>query len=1035
MLIEISADARPGSYIEECLVSGLVELWDNLRDVPHFLFVNRDRSHMYLGIGRATLSDPTPTPYFIANQFTDNEKCEKIYPKILLSTSACIWPKMKIQLFQQDGDMMEIVYLLKSMSWIARDACHLLPPCEAFAETGMTKEEYHEAVTACIAEMQTSDLSKVVLSRRTSFTMKTGLNPYALLLTVMKQTSQTDQGKRYVVVYSQPGEGTFVSLTPERFCSVSKNELETEALAGTCKGSEFEMTDKLAEEHGLVGKFVSDKLRSLRKDGEVTTTSREFLKLRDMTHCRQKYKVRSDICSGSALMDWAVHHLHPTPAVGGLPTDIALNLIAKFEKFYRKFFASPMGFFDPKTQTGELCVALRSAWILDNKVNLFAGAGLVRDSDPSQEWEEMELKMAQFRQVLLGSTRPVFSLSQSIKNATHAQSMIVIEELIRQNVTKFIVCPGSRSTPLTVAVRENSVAHARSVVVHDERCAGFYAVGVARAGGLAAIIVTSGTAVANLLPAVCEAREANLAIILLTADRPSRSWNVGEFQTVPQNGIFSQYVGFQKNLVAPLSEAPKAFATHSLVSVLADVSFAVGDVAKQSHHVVHLNFEFEKSELQPDILNEDFSSIFCANLNPRICGYSRRLKPYTRYIRPGVQVAFPSSVARLVYTGRCVIVVGELRDPREGTGIKKFCEQYCIPCIAEVTSLIHSCSEYILLSSDQLLGDETILSKLSNTTDTVIRMGGPLISGRLQDWSSSRPRVIRVIDDSFSPFRHDPQYAAEFYFRSTIVDFLEEWEKGIVQLRKQKSVEKESEIIDRTHVVSKLARYAPYLYKQAIREITAAIPWNEAVIAFALSTVVAELNAAVFLSASMPCRDYAIFGGLSTDNQASHRLVAANRGANGIDGVISAATGYAAETGVTTYVLIGDVATLHDLSGLSLALNVQPGSDDIQKADVRIVCVNNAGGAIFSFLPIHKHTEVFTPFFDTPHKINFTHVANGMLENSAVCVTDVVGFEAALRDPRSNFIECTGLPDHETNVELHKRIGSRVSTLLHPHLE
>ena len=1024
------ADSLPGSLIEECLVSGLVELWDRIKTIPHFLFVNRERQLVYLGIGVFSPKEPSNLPFFIANKFGDSNYCKKVYPKVLLTTSGCMWPKMNLSIFHEDKEALEISALLGKTSWIIQDASHLIPPCVAFKDAGMNQDEYRDAVNACIQEMKNGELSKVVLARKTAFEMVSEINPYALLLTIMQNTSATDSGKRYTVVYSSPEEGCFVSLTPERFCSVSQTQLETEALAGTCRGEQFDMTDKLSEEHGLVGRFVSDQLSKLRADGCVETTSREFLRLRDMTHCRQRFRVQADTCHGGDLLDWAIENLHPTPAVGGLPKQKAKDLIQNHEKFDRNYFAAPLGFFDPGNQTGELCVALRSALIDKNLVHLFAGAGLVKDSDSQAEWEEMELKMAQFRQVILGVNRPCLSFLKSIKNATHAQSMAVIEELVRQNVTKFIVCPGSRSTPLTVAVRHNSVAHSRAVVVHDERCAGFYAVGVARAQGLAAIIVTSGTAVANLLPAVCEAREAGLALLLLTADRPARSWNVGEFQTIPQNGIFSSFVGYQKNFPAPLSEAGEAFGSNGLVSVVAEVSFAVGDIAKQRNQSVHLNFELEKSELQPDVVEIDFAEKFSSKLNPRLVQYCTTLKPFTVYLRPQPALSVPPAVVDYFRSGKCVIVLGELREPRDAITVSELCDMFDIPCIAEVISLIPSPSPHILVSSDQLLADDNILGAVSQDTHVVIRMGGPLISGRLQDWASTRQKVIRVMDDSFASFRHDPQYAAELYIHSTIADFITNVEEQI-----QSSDKEFSQSVMRKHTVSKIAACTPTYYKNVLREASAVVPWNEAVIAYALSTVVSELNAAVFLSASMPCRDYAIFGGLISEERAPYRLVAANRGANGIDGVISTATGYAAQTGLTTYVLIGDVATLHDLSGLALALNVQPGSDSGKHPDVRVICVNNAGGAIFSFLPINKHKEVFTPYFDTPHSLKFTQIADGMLDGAAACVKDVASFEIALRDPKIKFIECVCLPDHMKNVELHKLIGSEVSKLVRKHLE
>jgi hypothetical protein len=166
-----------------------------------------------------------------------------------------------------------------------------------------------------------------------------------------------------------------------------------------------------------------------------------------------------------------------------------------------------------------------------------SGAGLVEGSIAREEWKEIHLKMSQYIRVLTFMRRP--AIEGEFPNATAAVAAVVVEEMLRQGVGAFCVCPGARSTPFAVAIYRNSIARGMTQVVHDERAAGFYALGCAKSGILSVVLVTSGTAVANLLPALCEAKESALPIVLLTADRPSESRDVGEAQTITQVGIFS----------------------------------------------------------------------------------------------------------------------------------------------------------------------------------------------------------------------------------------------------------------------------------------------------------------------------------------------------------------------------------------------------------------------------------------------------------------------------------------------------------------
>jgi len=183
----------------------------------------------------------------------------------------------------------------------------------------------------------------------------------------------------------------------------------------------------------------------------------------------------------------------------------------------------------------------------------------------------------------------------------------------------------------------------------------------------------------------------------------------------------------------------------------------------------------------------------------------------------------------------------------------------------------------------------------------------------------------------------------------------------------------------------------------------------------------------VFLSSSMPCRDFDIVGAhfLHAVRDDSKRVVACNRGVNGIDGVISTALGFSKGLeGQQVFLLIGDVATIHDLGAISMVFNTHPGNrPDEPLGNLKVICVNNSGGSIFSFLPIKNETDVFDPYFSTPHNMSVAKIADAIRPGMTVSVSTTIELFSALKDPHVRLIECINLPSHVENVDFHKKVG------------
>jgi isochorismate synthase/2-succinyl-5-enolpyruvyl-6-hydroxy-3-cyclohexene-1-carboxylate synthase/2-succinyl-6-hydroxy-2,4-cyclohexadiene-1-carboxylate synthase/O-succinylbenzoate synthase len=246
--------------------------------------------------------------------------------------------------------------------------------------------------------------------------------------------------------------------------------------------------------------------------------------------------------------------LHPTPAVCGDSLDSAINFIRQFEtraSHDRGYYAGPFGYIGH--DSADIIVAIRSGLVTNyhhgpslkghdsvsstkssSKVSVFAGAGVVEGSTVQGEWTETSHKLG-----VISSLFPSSPITlQSYTSPNVAWSSAFIEELVRCGVTTFYICPGSRNTPLTAAIfkaMRSNTGVVRAISVHDERGAGFRAVGYARKNGRpAAVVTSSGTAVANLYPSVVEASSDGVPMVLLTADRPYESRDTGSNQSIDQ---------------------------------------------------------------------------------------------------------------------------------------------------------------------------------------------------------------------------------------------------------------------------------------------------------------------------------------------------------------------------------------------------------------------------------------------------------------------------------------------------------------------
>ena len=519
--------------------------------------------------------------------------------------------------------------------------------------------------------------------------------------------------------------------------------------------------------------------------------------------------------------------------------------------------------------------------------------------------------------------------------ANRLWARLIVEELVRCGVGFFCVAPGSRSTPLVAALAENEKA--RSLVHFDERGTAFAALGYARATGLpAAWITTSGTAVANGLPAVVEAATDGVPMILLTADRPPELRQTGANQTVDQPDIFGDFVRWSFDLPAPSLDVDPA-------SVLTTVDQAVYRAGRSPKGPVHLNLMFREPLIPAP--GEDEA--------PAAGPWRWRdvSDPYTRYTptEPTVDDAEAGALwERLRPVERGLVVAGRLATRAQGEAVEKLALTLGWPLLPDVGSQVRlggdrrNAAFYDVLLADASFAD-------AHAPEAVLHFGGRALSKRLEGFvAGHRPDPYVVVREN--PFRLDPGHPVTHSVESGIEGFC----SALGRAAAERPSAADTSWADGWRAAS--GRVESVLD----RALAGGGGLDEPLVARLVSREVAEGHGLVVAS-SMPVRDldaFAAVGGAGAP-------VAANRGASGIDGTVATAAGFARGTGGPVTLLIGDLALLHDLNSLAM----------LRGLPVTVVLLNNDGGGIFSFLPVSDHKLFFEPFFGTPQGVGFAPAA------------------------------------------------------------
>ena len=567
-------------------------------------------------------------------------------------------------------------------------------------------------------------------------------------------------------------------------------------------------------------------------------------------------------------------------------------------------------------------------------------------------------------------------------NLNQLWATLLIEELVRNGVDTYCIAPGSRSTPLTVAVARH--LRANGIVHYDERGAAFHALGYGRATGMpAAVITTSGSALANVWPAVVEASLDHVPLLVLSGDRPPELLDTGAHQTMDQVKFFGGFARWSTILPCPSASIDPAM-------VLTTVDQAVSRCRGPARGAVHINCMF-REPLAPTGEGERYDR----HLEP-IRAWCDGDRPYTRYenavVHPERELLV--DVAELATRQpRGIVIAGRLADPAQRRAVSGLAASLGWPLLPDITSGIRldSTARTAVHYYDTLLRSEAFMRR--HAVDTVLHLGGSLTSKRLLDHlGAARPRDYVVVDDR--PGRQDPAHRATQRLQLPVAVFCEALEGVVGHVGDSGWLTEWQEASERA---------GRSFESHFLRHDTL----SEPEVAWLVSRHVGS-GEGLFLASSMPIRDMDVYGCPRPDPV----QVGANRGASGIDGTIAAAAGFARGLEKPVTVIAGDLAVLHDLNSLGLLRALD--------TPMVVVLLNNDGGGIFSFLPIAEFPDVYERYFATPHGMTFEHAAALFGLDYAQPASDVEfvdAYEAARRRVGATLIEVR--TRRRENHELH----------------
>jgi 2-succinyl-5-enolpyruvyl-6-hydroxy-3-cyclohexene-1-carboxylate synthase len=563
----------------------------------------------------------------------------------------------------------------------------------------------------------------------------------------------------------------------------------------------------------------------------------------------------------------------------------------------------------------------------------------------------------------MSSESELRTLMIDFHNVNTLWASILVETLHRSGLTTAVVCPGSRSTPLTLAFAQHP--HIEAIPVLDERCASFFALGIAKRTKFpVALVCTSGTAVANFYPAIIEAKESRVPLLILTADRPPELRHCHAGQTIDQIKIYGNYPNWQAELAIPSAEM-------SMLRYLRqNIIQAIERSQLPTPGVVHLNMPF-RDPLAPISQPEMVRANGHSPLHKSQFSEEEFFAAIPIYNRAILAIAPTSNTIFPIQTDRGIIIAGlaQPEDPQAYCqAIASLSQTLQFPVLAEALSPIRNYAElnpYLISTYDLILRDRSIADTL--TPDLVIQIGELPTSKELRNWLDSDRLQRWIIDPSCENF--DPLHTQTIHLQTSIEQLITHYPLPNVgasladrlsilsNASSTKSAPTNNYQLPITHYLKHWCELETKTRQAIDRTLASTETLYEGKAAWLLSQHL-PAETPIFIANSMSVRYVEFFW--KPGNQKIMPYF--SRGANGIDGTLSTALGVAHQN-KPSVLLTGDLALLHDTNGFLLRKQFV--------GHLTIILINNNGGGIFENLPIAQFEPPFEEYFATPQNIDF----------------------------------------------------------------
>lgn len=558
------------------------------------------------------------------------------------------------------------------------------------------------------------------------------------------------------------------------------------------------------------------------------------------------------------------------------------------------------------------------------------------------------------------------------QNLGRLWSSLIINELVNKGSTHFFISPGQRNAPLIAAISHHPKAQIHIGI--DERAQGYRALGFAKSCGLPGVLVcTSGTALANYLPAVIEAKKSQTPLIIISADRPWDMVFANANQTIPQNEIFGNFL----NSFLNPGEPSTATTPSALSSSIAHLYF------KSLNPIpgpVHLNLPL-REPLENDTVPIDRAYLEMAN-NP---GKDTPIYLTSKSL-PG---DLDSLLSKIKNAKSGLLVVGQLPSYKDSTNIKTLINKLNWPFYLDICSGLKFEFNLTDGSTPGLDHPEILNTLQKNIPEVILHIGGGLVSKHYYSFLQKNAEIFLIrVNDSFE--KEDPAHSINLNLCCDPYEFAKEItphlnQKQFPKFNWEELVQKKSEIIDNS----------PLTYPQVSKSLLDWIP--------EFSTL--------YIGNSTAIRS---FDSYSSKILRKKIKIVSHRGVSGIEGFLAGAAGASETQEQPITLVIGDISFLYDLNSLLMFKDV--------KNPVITLILNNKGGGIFSLLPIANEAEVI-PYLYTGHDLNFGKCLEQFNLNYQK-VTNIYQLKEfymkALKDKCHTFIEVE--INNEANVEIYRKL-------------